>query len=68
MVWSVKYRRKIITKELSYKIAEEKGFIIHLVESREGDHMHYFVSAPPKLSITIILILPAIKIVGFFYR
>ena len=59
MVWSVKYRRKILTPEIeeflrktAYEIAEDKGFTVHLFEAGEGDHIHCFVSAPPKLSIT----------------
>ena len=62
VVWSVKYRRKVITPEVeSYmkhlvrKIAEDKGFVVHLFESGENDHVHCFVSAPPKLSITDIV-------------
>lgn len=62
VVWSVKYRRKIITPEIetflqqvAQEIAEDKGFIIHLFESGDGDHVHCFVSAPPKLSITDIV-------------
>lgn len=62
MVWSVKYRRKVLTaeveaylKKLAYQIAEEKGFTLHLFECGECDHVHCFVSAPPKLSITNII-------------
>ena len=62
MVWSVKYRRKILTpdieeylQELVQQIAEDKGFAVHLFECGEGDHVHCFVSAPPKLSITAIV-------------
>ena len=62
MVWSVKYRRKILTaeietylKELVQQIADEKGFTVQLFECGEGDHVHCFVSAPPKLSITAIV-------------
>ena len=62
MVWSVKYRRKILDpeieeylKELVQQIAEDKGFTVHLFECGEGDHVHCFVSAPPKLSITAIV-------------
>lgn len=62
VVWSVKYRRKVITPEVeSYmkhlvrEIAEDKGFVVHLFESGENDHVHCFVSAPPKLSITDIV-------------
>ena len=62
MVWSVKYRRKILNaeveaylQELVQEIAEDKGFTVHLFECEEGDHVHCFVSAPPKLSITAIV-------------
>lgn len=62
MVWSVKYRRKIITAEidnylkvLASEIAADKGFTVHLFESGEMDHVHCFVSAPPKLSVTDIV-------------
>ena len=62
MVWSVKYRRKILSteiesylQELVQEIAADKGFTVHLFECGEGDHVHCFVSAPPKLSITAIV-------------
>ncbi len=62
MVWSVKYRRKIITpkieeriKIISEEVAKKKGFIIQLCEAGEQDHLHYFVSAPPKLSPSYIV-------------
>ena len=59
VVWSVKYRRKVITpsieadlKCLVQEIADDKGFTVHLFEAGEMDHVHCFLSAPPKLSIT----------------
>ena len=62
VVWSVKYRRKILSGEIEtylqmlvQQIAEEKGFTVHLFEAGEGDRVHCFVSAPPKLSITNIV-------------
>ena len=62
VVWSVKYRRKVLSAEIEgylktlvQQIAEEKGFVVHLFEVGEGDHVHCFVSAPPKLSITNIV-------------
>ena len=62
VVWCVKYRRKIITpeveaflKDLAQQIASEKGFTVHLFEAGDRDHVHCFVSAPPKLSITDIV-------------
>ena len=62
VVWSVKYRRKVLNmevenylKQLVHQIASEKGFTVHLFECGECDHVHCFVSAPPKLSITTIV-------------
>lgn len=62
VVWSVKYRKKVITpeiesylKELVQQIADDKGFTIHLFEAGEKDHIHCFVSAPPKISVSYIV-------------
>lgn len=62
VVRSVKYRRKIITpqieqelKQWALEVAREKGFVLHLFESGNGDHIHCFVSAHPKISITYIV-------------
>lgn len=62
VVWSVKYRKPIITKEIetilkqwANEIALDKGFTIQLFESGEMDHIHCFISAPPKLSISYIV-------------
>ena len=41
--------------QVGQQIAEDKGFTVHLFECGEGDHVHCFVSAPPKLSITAIV-------------
>ena len=62
VVWSVKYRRKVITpeieaflKDLSHTIAADKGFTVHLFEAGECDHVHCFISAPPTMSISVIV-------------
>ncbi len=62
VVWSVKYRKKIISSEMetamrqwAMEIAAEKGFIVHLFEAGEGDHIHCFVSAQPKVSVSYIV-------------
>lgn len=62
VVWSVKYRRKVLTqdveaslKDILSGVAEDKGFTLHIAEVGECDHIHCFVSAPPKLSITYIV-------------
>ena len=59
IIWCVKYRRKVLTPaiaqrlcELLKQIGEEKGFAILSVNVGEMDHVHCFVSAPPKFSIT----------------
>ena len=50
MVWSVKYRRKILKpeieeylQELVQQIAADKGFTVHLFECGECDHVNCFV-------------------------
>lgn len=62
VVWSVKYRRKVLTseveeylKELVQQIADDKGFTVQLFECGQGDHIHCFITAPPKLSVTAIV-------------
>lgn len=57
LVWSVKYRRKVLTaevedyfKEVIQDIAEEKEFVIAECEVGEQDHVHVFVSAHPKIA------------------
>lgn len=62
LVWCVKYRRKILKPEISeqlYKIlksiGKEKGFTVIECKVEDNDHVHCFVSAPPKISITQII-------------
>ena len=62
IVWSVKYRRKILTseiekylKELFREIANEKGFEVVMMEVGEQDHVHVFASAHPKIAPSYIV-------------
>ena len=62
IVWCVKYRRKVLLQkiserlyELCYEIAKAKGFTVVEVKVGENDHVHCFVFAPPKISITQIV-------------
>ena len=62
IVWCVKYRRKVLSQkiserlyELCHEIAKAKGFTIVNIKAGENDHVHCFVSAPPKISITQIV-------------
>lgn len=62
IVWCTKYRRKVLTHAIETRlqtildeIGKEKGFTVVMAEVGEQDHIHCFVSAPPKLSVTDIV-------------
>jgi putative transposase len=62
IVWSVKYRRSVLTaeieaylKELVQDIAQEKGFEVIMMEVGEKDHIHVFASAHPKIAPSYIV-------------
>ena len=61
IVWSTKYRRKVLTptiekrlKEILINVGKQKSFEIAEIEVKEKDHVHVFVSAIPKISISYI--------------
>lgn len=62
LIWCVKYRRKVLTpdiekdlKDILVSVGQENGFSVDQCEIGEADHVHCFISAPPKLSITFIV-------------
>jgi len=62
IVWSTKYRRKVLTDEIAEylkillkEIATDKEFEVILAEVGENDHVHVFVSAHPKISPSYIV-------------
>lgn len=62
IVWCVKYRRKVLSPQISTRlygllreIGTAKGFSVDLCKVGEDDHVHCFVTAPPKLSPTLIV-------------
>lgn len=62
IVWCVKYRRKVLTPQINDRlyeiiqtIANDKGFSVISCKVGEEDHIHCFISAPPKLSVTQIV-------------
>lgn len=62
IVWCVKYRRKVLSPqicnqlyEILSQIAKDKGFTLVECKVGEADHVHCFVSAPPKISVTQIV-------------
>ena len=61
IVWSTKYRRKVLTpviekrlKEILIDVGKIKGFQIAEIEVGQKDHVHAFVSAIPRISISYI--------------
>ena len=62
IIWCVKYRNKVLNdkvasslKDILRSIGNENGFQVVDCEIGEMDHIHCFVTAPPKLSITFIV-------------
>ena len=62
IVWCVKYHRKVLSADISNRLIEllkavgnEKGFSVVECKVGENDHVHCFVSAPPKISVTQIV-------------
>lgn len=62
IIWCVKYRNKVLTDKIADRlyqlltdIAADKGFTVTAVKVGEMDHVHCFVTAPPKMSITQIV-------------
>lgn len=62
IVRCVKYRNKVLAPDiaerlyaLTKQIGKDKGFIVVECRVGESDHVHCFVSAPPKISITQIV-------------
>lgn len=62
LIWCTKYRRRVLSEKISERlyellkeIGDEKGFTV--VEAKVGEqyHVHCFVSAPPKYSVTDIV-------------
>jgi putative transposase len=58
LIWATKYRRKVLLgsvkvrlDELLKTIAEQNGCRLLAARVHDGDHLHVFVSAPPKVSI-----------------
>jgi hypothetical protein len=59
IVWCTKHRRKILKngidsdlKAILREIADEHGYSIPHMEVGSDDHIHLFVSAPPKISVS----------------
>ena len=62
LIWCTKYRRRVLSEKISERlyellkeIGDEKGFTVAEAKVNEQDHVHCFVSAPPKYSVTDIV-------------
>jgi putative transposase len=58
LIWAVKYRRKVLLGSVEIRLVEvlkmiaiSCGFEVLTARVHDGDHVHVFVSAPPKLGI-----------------
>ena len=58
LIWATKYRRKVLVgsveirlEEVLKTIADQSGYQLLASRVHDGDHVHLFVSAPPKVSI-----------------
>jgi putative transposase len=58
LIWTTKYRRKVLVgsvevrlEEVLKMIADQSGFVLFAARVHDGDHVHVFVSAPPKVGI-----------------
>ena len=58
LVWVTKYRYQVLTKEIGYRLRNIIRQIcdshdIHIIQGRVSkDHVHLYVSYPPKLSVS----------------
>ena len=58
LIWAVKYRRKVLVGSVEIRLVEvlkmiagSHGFRLLAVRVHDGDHVHVFVSAPPRVCI-----------------
>ena len=58
LIWVIKYRRKVLVGQVEVRLVEvlkmiavNHGYQLLAVNVHDGDHVHLFVSAPPKVSI-----------------
>jgi len=58
LIWATKYRRKVLfgsvevrLEEVLKTIAVQSGFQLLAIRVHHADHVHLFVSAPPKWSV-----------------
>ena len=58
LIWATKYRRKVLVGSVEVRlvevlktIANQSGFQLLTARVHCGDHVHVFVSAPPKVCI-----------------
>ena len=56
LIWATKYRRKVLVGSVKVRLVEvlkmivtQSGFQLLTARVHGGDHVHVFVSAPPKV-------------------
>ena len=58
LIWATEYRRKVLLGSVEVRledvlkmIAVSRGFVLLAARIHSGDHVHVFVSVPPKVGI-----------------
>jgi putative transposase len=58
LIWAVKYRRKVLVDPVEVRLLEvlktivcQSGLVLLTARVHDGDHVHVFVSAQPKMCI-----------------
>jgi putative transposase len=62
LIWAIKYRRKVLVGSVEVRlvvvlemIAANHGFQLLAARVHDADHVHLFVSAPPMMSISLMI-------------
>lgn len=62
LIWGTKYRNKVLSGKIEEDLymllqqaAEQNGFVISHMQVGLDNHVHVFVSVPPKISVTTIV-------------
>ncbi len=62
LIWAIKYRRKVLVGQVEVRLVEvlkmiavNHGYQLLAARVHGGDHVHLFVSAPPKASIAVMV-------------
>ena len=62
LIFVTKYRKKVLInsvddaiKQIMFDIIQDSDFIIEVMETEDGDHIHFLIDYPPTLAISSIV-------------